>query len=165
MLDRGRRFAKNSRGRLAAFAAGARRWRARDERCLGHRCRPGRQQPQLAGASGSDRHGDDAAAYPGTAGLDPRHAGGGVDGYGSRAEPVADRRDATRLHHGSAPLDSSMKLGPSLAWELSRLSLGSVDYVFLAASIPLAAILAQRGRRRIAGSVPAVSAFNWKRAG
>lgn len=48
---------------------------------------------------------------------------------------------------GLRPLDSSMRLGPSLAWELSRLSLGNVDYVFLLASLPLAAILAQRGGR------------------
>lgn len=49
---------------------------------------------------------------------------------------------------GLGPLESSVRLGPSLAWELSRLRLGAVDYVFLLASLPLAAILAQRNRRK-----------------
>ncbi len=48
---------------------------------------------------------------------------------------------------GLRPLDSAMRLGPTLAWQLSRLSLGRIDYVLLLASLPLAAILAQLGRR------------------
>ena len=48
---------------------------------------------------------------------------------------------------GLQPLDASMRLGPSLAWQLGRLSLTPVDLVLLCASLPLAGILSQRSAR------------------
>jgi len=53
---------------------------------------------------------------------------------------------------GMAPLESSLRLGPVLAWQLSRLSLDSVDWILLAASLPLAGILTQG--HRISGRRP-----------
>jgi len=47
---------------------------------------------------------------------------------------------------GMAPLASSLRLGPALAWELSRLSLHAADWILLLASLPLAGILSQ-GKR------------------
>jgi hypothetical protein len=44
---------------------------------------------------------------------------------------------------GMAPLASSLRLGPVLAWELSRLSLDAADWILMLASLPLAAILTQ----------------------
>jgi len=44
---------------------------------------------------------------------------------------------------GLAPLASSLKLGPALAWELSKLSLDRVDWILLLSSLPLAAILTE----------------------
>ncbi len=47
---------------------------------------------------------------------------------------------------GLQPWASAMRLGPALGWSLVELSLTPVDLVLLGASLPLAAILAQRGR-------------------
>ena len=47
---------------------------------------------------------------------------------------------------GMAPLASSLRLGPALAWQLSRLSLDSADWILLLASLPLAGILSQGSR-------------------
>ncbi len=47
---------------------------------------------------------------------------------------------------GLGPMDSALRLGPSLAWQLTRLSLDQVDWVWLMSSLPLAAILAQPWR-------------------
>lgn len=47
---------------------------------------------------------------------------------------------------GLEPMASAARLGPALAWELSKLSLGRVDWILLVASLPLAAILTQ-GRK------------------
>jgi hypothetical protein len=44
---------------------------------------------------------------------------------------------------GLAPLDSALRMGPVLAWELAKLALGRVDWVWLLAALPLAAILVQ----------------------
>jgi hypothetical protein len=44
---------------------------------------------------------------------------------------------------GLTPLDSALRLGPSLAWQLAKLALDRVDWVLLFASLPLAAILVQ----------------------
>ena len=47
---------------------------------------------------------------------------------------------------GLAPLDSALRLGPNLAWQIARLGLDRVDGVLLAAALPLAAILAQASK-------------------
>jgi hypothetical protein len=44
---------------------------------------------------------------------------------------------------GLAPLESAQRLGPSLAWQLAKLRLDRVDWVWLVAALPLAAILVQ----------------------
>jgi hypothetical protein len=44
---------------------------------------------------------------------------------------------------GMGPLTASLRLGPVLAWHLSKLSLTDTDWILLLASLPLAAILAQ----------------------
>ena len=54
---------------------------------------------------------------------------------------------------GMAPLASSLRLGSVLAWQLSRLSLDSIDWILLIASLPLAGILTQG--RRVSGRRPA----------
>lgn len=54
---------------------------------------------------------------------------------------------------GMAPLASSLRLGPALAWQLSRLSLDSSDWILLIASLPLAGILMQG--RQVSGRRPA----------
>ncbi len=54
---------------------------------------------------------------------------------------------------GMAPLASSLRLGPVLAWQLSRLNLDASDWILLLASLPLAAILTQPGR--VSGRRPA----------
>ena len=41
---------------------------------------------------------------------------------------------------------SSLRLGPALAWHLSKLYLNRVDWILLLSSLPLAAILMQ-GRK------------------
>jgi hypothetical protein len=51
------------------------------------------------------------------------------------------------LELGLQPLDSAMKLGPSLARQLLALSLHGVDYWMMLAALPLAALLAL-GRRK-----------------
>jgi hypothetical protein len=48
---------------------------------------------------------------------------------------------------GLAPLASSLRLGPALAWQLSQLNLGRIDWILLLSALPLAAILSQRARR------------------
>ena len=48
---------------------------------------------------------------------------------------------------GLQPLDSAMRLGPVLARELTKLSLGAGDVAWLVASLPFAAWLAGRSRR------------------
>jgi len=48
---------------------------------------------------------------------------------------------------GLQPLDSAMRLGPVLARELLKLSLGPGDLAWLMASLPFAAWLATRNRR------------------
>jgi hypothetical protein len=53
---------------------------------------------------------------------------------------------------GMAPLASSLRLGPALAWQLSWLNLDSSDWILLLASLPLAAILTQS--RRVSGRRP-----------
>lgn len=50
------------------------------------------------------------------------------------------------LSLGMAPLASALRLGPSLAWQLGRLSLDRFDWILLLASLPLAAILTQPRR-------------------
>ena len=54
---------------------------------------------------------------------------------------------------GMPPIASSLRLGPALAWELSKLSLDSSDWILLLASPLLAAILTQppsvSGRRPV----------------
>jgi hypothetical protein len=47
---------------------------------------------------------------------------------------------------GLEPMASAMRLGPVLAWEMSKLSLDRVDWILLLSSLPLAAILAE-GRK------------------
>lgn len=47
---------------------------------------------------------------------------------------------------GLGPMDSASRLGPSLAWQMTRLSMDPVDWVWLLSSLPLAAILAQPWR-------------------
>jgi hypothetical protein len=37
------------------------------------------------------------------------------------------------------PIESALKLGPVLAWELTRLTLRPLDWIFIALSLPLAA--------------------------
>ena len=44
---------------------------------------------------------------------------------------------------GLTPLDSALRLGPHLAWQIARLALDRVDWVLLVAALPLAAILVQ----------------------
>ncbi len=44
---------------------------------------------------------------------------------------------------GMPPIASSLRLGPALAWQLSRLALDSTDWILLLASLPLAGILTQ----------------------
>ena len=44
---------------------------------------------------------------------------------------------------GLTPLDSALRLGPHLAWQLAKLALDRVDWVLLVAALPLAAILVQ----------------------
>lgn len=39
---------------------------------------------------------------------------------------------------GLGPLTSALRLGPVLAWELTRLNLHVVDWIFIALSLPLA---------------------------
>ena len=48
---------------------------------------------------------------------------------------------------GLQPLDSALRLGPVLARQLLSMSLGAGDLAWLFASLPLAALLAARGRR------------------
>ena len=48
---------------------------------------------------------------------------------------------------GLQPLDSALRLGPVLARQLLVLSLGPGDLAWMAASLPLAALLAGRSRR------------------
>jgi hypothetical protein len=48
---------------------------------------------------------------------------------------------------GLQPLDSAMRLGPVLARELTKLSLGPGDIAWLLVSLPFAAWLAGRSRR------------------
>ena len=48
---------------------------------------------------------------------------------------------------GLQPLDSALRLGPVLARQLLSMSLGAGDLAWLLASLPLAALLAARGRR------------------
>lgn len=48
---------------------------------------------------------------------------------------------------GLEPVASALRLGPALAWQLSRLSLNTVDWVLLTSSLPLAAILSDRRPR------------------
>lgn len=48
---------------------------------------------------------------------------------------------------GLEPMASAFRLGNVLAWQLSRLNLSGADWIFLIASLPLAAILVQRLRR------------------
>ena len=43
---------------------------------------------------------------------------------------------------GLDPLPSALRLGPVLAWEMTRLSLQTADWVFIGVSLPLAAWLA-----------------------
>jgi hypothetical protein len=38
------------------------------------------------------------------------------------------------------PIDSALRLGPVLAWELTRLTLRPLDWIFIALSLPLAAL-------------------------
>lgn len=47
---------------------------------------------------------------------------------------------------GLAPIASSLRLGPALAWQLGRLSLDRPDLILLLAALPLAAILSQARR-------------------
>jgi hypothetical protein len=47
---------------------------------------------------------------------------------------------------GLEPMASALRLGPVLAWEMSKLSLNRVDWILLLSSLPLAAILAD-GRK------------------
>ena len=54
---------------------------------------------------------------------------------------------------GMAPIASSLRLGPVLAWQLSRINLDYSDWILLLASLPLAAILTQPGR--VSGRHPA----------
>lgn len=49
---------------------------------------------------------------------------------------------------GLAPLDSALRLGPHLAWQMAKLALNRVDWVLLVAALPLAAILVQAGKER-----------------
>lgn len=49
---------------------------------------------------------------------------------------------------GLEPLASSLRLGPALAWQLTKLNLDRVDWILLVSSLPLAAILIQAGRRK-----------------
>lgn len=44
---------------------------------------------------------------------------------------------------GLQPVASAIRLGPALAWQLSKLSLDRMDVILLLASLPLAAILSQ----------------------
>jgi hypothetical protein len=48
---------------------------------------------------------------------------------------------------GLAPLASSLRLGPALAWQLGELSLDRLDWILMLAALPLAAILAQARKR------------------
>jgi hypothetical protein len=48
---------------------------------------------------------------------------------------------------GLEPMASSLRLGPMLAWELSKLSLGRFDWILMLSALPLAAILVQAGKR------------------
>jgi hypothetical protein len=48
---------------------------------------------------------------------------------------------------GLQPVDSALRLGPVLATQYWRLSLGRADLAWLLASLPVAAWLASRGRR------------------
>ena len=48
---------------------------------------------------------------------------------------------------GLQPLDSALRLGPALAGQLMALSMDRGDLAWLLASLPLAALLALRGRR------------------
>lgn len=50
------------------------------------------------------------------------------------------------LSLGMPPLASALRLGPVLAWQLSKLSLNSQDWILLVASLTLAAILTQTPR-------------------
>lgn len=47
---------------------------------------------------------------------------------------------------GLEAFDSALRLGPRLAWELSKLTLDRLDWVLLVAALPLAAILVQPGK-------------------
>ena len=47
---------------------------------------------------------------------------------------------------GLGPIESARRLGPVLAWAMTSLSLGPVDWGLLAASLPLAAWWAGKGR-------------------
>ena len=47
---------------------------------------------------------------------------------------------------GLEPLASASRLGPVLAWQLSKLSLDRTDWILLVSSLPLAAILVQPRR-------------------
>jgi hypothetical protein len=56
---------------------------------------------------------------------------------------------------GLQPVASALRLGPSLALQFWRLSLDRLDLAWMLASLPLAALLAQRSRAERA-SMPAV---------
>jgi hypothetical protein len=48
---------------------------------------------------------------------------------------------------GLQPVESALRLGPVLAWQFWELSLDRADLAWMLASLPLAALLAQRSRR------------------
>jgi len=56
---------------------------------------------------------------------------------------------------GLEPVDSALRLGPALALQYWRLSLDRLDLAWMLASLPVAALLAQRSRAERA-SMPAV---------
>ena len=56
---------------------------------------------------------------------------------------------------GLHPVESALRLGPALAMQFWRLSLDRLDLAWMLASLPLAALLAQRSRAERA-SMPAV---------
>ena len=49
---------------------------------------------------------------------------------------------------GMPPIASSLRLGPALAWQLMQLNLGRLDWILIASSLPLAAILVHVPARR-----------------
>ena len=52
---------------------------------------------------------------------------------------------------GLEAFDAAMRLGPNLAWQLSKLALNRVDWVLLVAALPLAAILVQPSKDAASG--------------